>query len=153
MLLDTVDCLSTVPLLWLLVLLLPLVYVEAPFSADSALCDDTAGLLYVVSWLPDDTVVLCLETDRLAADVPEDLDEVALLRDTELPPTVPRPVLLLVPTPLLTVVFSVVVTVRPTFCVSCLGVYDVWLEKCPPCPSPGPYPCPQSGPNPPYHPA
>ena len=67
--------------------------------------------------------MLCLDTALLAADAPpEDFDAVALLRDTELPPTVPRPVLLLEPTPLLTVVFSVPVNVCPTLWVSCLGV-------------------------------
>ena len=103
-------------------------------------------------WLPADTAVLCLDTVLLAAEVlPEDFDAVALLRDTELPPTTPRPVLLLEPTPLLAVVFSELVNVCPLFSVSCLGVCIMWLEKCPPCPSPGP--CPQCGPNPPYHPA
>lgn len=117
------------PLLWLLELLVPLVY-EEEFPADE-LPDDTAGLLYAglesvlpaglvcTAWLPEDAAELCLVTILLACDaVPDDFDAVTLLREMLLPPSVPRPVLLLVPMPLLTVVFPDPANTRSSFCVS-----------------------------------
>ena len=77
-------------------------------------------------------------TVLLAADVPPDaFDAVALLLEVLLP-TVPRLVLLLVLTPLLKVVLDVPVNTRSSSWVSYRGVYIVFVEKCPPCPSPGP---------------
>lgn len=70
---------------------------------------ETAGLLKV-GVTPADEAALCLVTVLLATDVlPDAL--VALLLD-ELLPTVPRLVLELVPTPLLTVVLSVSANTR-----------------------------------------
>lgn len=115
------------PLLWLLDPP-PLVTVDEP-PADCP-WDDTAGLLYV-GWLPvtDFDVVVCL---REVVDVP----------------TVPRPVLLLVPVPRFTVVLLSVPTLEPDAvtrsgaCVSLRGPYHLFFEKCPPLPIPGPWPCP-----------
>ena len=58
--------------------------------------------------LPVDDEVPCLVVEVL----PDDFDAVVLPRETELPPTVPRPVLLLEPTALLAVVFSAPVYLR-----------------------------------------
>ena len=115
-------------------------------------CDDTAGLLYV-GWLPFDglsagllepvdTELLCLVTVCRAADVPpDDFEVVTLLRDEPEVPKVPRPVLLLEPTPLRTVVLLLPLNTRSSlFSVSCRGPYHVLLEKWPPLPSPGPCP-------------
>ena len=49
---------------------------------------------------------------------PEDLDAVTELRDVVLLPMTPREELLLVPTPLLTVVFPLSVNTRSSLCVS-----------------------------------
>ena len=96
--------------------------------------------------LPEETEgfveVLCLEADTAfcLATVPladeefaETLVAVELLLD-ELLPTVPRLVLELVPTPLLTTVLPESVNTRESVSVSCLGPYEVFDEKCPPCP-------------------
>lgn len=70
-------------------------------------------------WLPEDTVAFCLVTDLLATDVPpDDFEAVTLLRDVLLVPIVPRPVLLLEPVPLLTVVLPVPVNTRSSGWVS-----------------------------------
>lgn len=121
-----VDWLPTVPLLWLLVLLLPLVYDD---EFPDELPDDTAGLLYeepvaVVAdglpdavWFPAAMAEFCLETAALltAELPPDDFDAVTLLRD-ELPePIVPRLTLLLEPEPLLMVVLPESVNTRPSF--------------------------------------
>ena len=118
-----------VPLLWLLEPLSLLVYdeVELPEPVE----DDIAGLLYA-GLVPVDAG--CRDA---ALWLPEDLTAV-VLREMLLPPTVPLPVLLLVPVPLLTVVLSVPANTRSSFWVSCLGPYHVRLEKCPPLPIPGP---------------
>ena len=143
---DVVDCPPTVPLLCVLDPLL-LLYDD---PADAELPDDTAGLLYVLVfpvaaglvwfvWLPDATAAFCLVTVLLTAELPpEDLDAVTELRDVVLLPMTPREELLLVPTPLLTVVFPLSVNTRSSLCVSWRGPYHILLEKCPPCPRPGP---------------
>ena len=90
--------------------------------------------------------VLCLEADTAfclvtvllaAEEFAETLVAVELLLD-ELLPTVPRLVLELVPTPLLTTVLPESVNPRESVSVSYLGPYEVFDEKCPPCPWPGP---------------
>ena len=97
----------------------------------------------LAAWLPVTTAVLWRATALLAEEVPPvAFDAVALLLDVLLP-IVPRLVLLLVLTPLRRVVLPVPVNTRSSFCVSNRGTYDVFVEKCPPCPSPGPWPCPQ----------
>ena len=123
-LLDTVDgWLPTVPRLWLLVLLFPLTYSEV------WLPEETAGLLYDTLLpvdaegfdvlLPEAVAAFCLVTVLLTAELPpEDFDAVTLLREVERPPRVPRPVLLLDPTPRLTVVFPLSVNTRLSLCVS-----------------------------------
>ena len=145
--LDVVDCPPTVPLLCVLEPLLLLYDVPA----DAELPDDTAGLLYVLVfpvaaaglvwfvWLPAATAAFCLVTVLLTAELPpEDLDAVTVLRDVVLLPMTPREELLLVPTPLLTVVFPLSVNTRSSLWVSWRGPYHILLEKCPPCPRPGP---------------
>ena len=90
-------------------------------------------------WLPAATAAFCLVTVLLTAELPpEDLDAVTELRDVVLLPMTPREELLLVPTPLLTVVFPLSVNTRSSLCVSWRGPYHILLEKCPPCPRPGP---------------
>ena len=114
-----------VPLLWLADPLSPLVYEEPA----ELLPDDIAGLLYaglspdvsagLAAWLPAVPAALWRVTVLLAADTsPEDFDAVTLLLRDVLPPTVPLPVLLLVLTPLLSVVLPVPVNTRSSFCVS-----------------------------------
>jgi hypothetical protein len=72
-----------------------------------------------VFWLPEDTVAFCLVTDLLATDAPpDDFEAVTLVRDVLFAPIVPRPVLLLEPVPLLTVVLPVPVNTRSSGCVS-----------------------------------
>ena len=125
--LDVVDCPPTVPLLCVLEPLLLLYDVPA----DAELPDDTAGLLYVLVfpvaaagldwfvWLPAATAAFCLVTVLLTAELPpEDLDAVTELRDVVLLPMTPREELLLVPTPLLTVVFPLSVNTRSSLWVS-----------------------------------
>lgn len=125
--LDVVDCPPTVPLLCVLEPLFLLYDVPA----DAELPDDTAGLLYVLVfpvaaaglvwfvWLPAATAAFCLVTVLLTAELPpEDLDAVTVLRDVVLLPMTPREELLLVPTPLLTVVFPLSVNTRSSLCVS-----------------------------------
>lgn len=86
--------------------------------------------------------VLCLEADTAfclatvllaAEEFAETLVAVELLLDGLLP-TVPRLVLELVPTPLLTTVLPESVNTRESVSVSYLGPYEVFDEKCPPCP-------------------
>ena len=129
----------------------PLTYEELPVVECP---DDTAGLLYEtllpvfvegfddVPVLPGAIAAFCLVMALLTAELPpDDLDAVTLLRDDVLPPIVPRLVVLLVPTPLLTVVLPLSVNTRSSLCVSWRGPCHILLEKCPPLPRPGP-PCP-----------
>lgn len=132
--LDTVDPLVAVPLLWLLEAVL-LVYDPALSKEPLAGAD---GFRYVAVLLDDEEACsLLLATVLLPAVTLLSL-LVALLRETELLPTVPRLVLELMPEPLLKAVRPLSANTRVSPSVSYLGTYERLVEMCPPWPIPGP---------------